>query len=370
MIWNWLRRHPSVVDFALVGLLLLLTTAAATRHPHGSIGIALGVAETLPLLVRRQRPLAVVAVVTGVAIAMIVAGVWELPLQLGVALYTLAATREDLLARLSAIAAALAVAILIPLAGGFDFGSEAVRILFLIAAWALGDGVGSRRAYLSEVEARAARLEREQEAEVQRVTAEEQARIARELHDVVAHALSVIIVQAGAADDVFALDPTLTREPIRAIDAAARAALGDLRRVLGILQADAQYTPQPSLAALDGLIAQVRATGLDISLTIEGAPRRLPAAVDLSAYRIVQEALTNTIKHSGAEQAQVRVRYGDDLGLDIRDDGRALTGESSGGSGLIGMRERVSLLGGTIEAGPSASGGYVVSARIPIEGAA
>ena len=369
MIWNWLRRHPLLVDLALVGLLLLMTIGAATRRPHTALGIALGVAETLLLLVRRQRPLAVVAVVTAVAVAMIVAGVWLLPLQLGVALYTLAASRGDVIARIGAGASTLAIALALPLAGGFEFGREALRVVFLVAAWSLGDSIGSRRAYLSEVEAKAARLELEQASEVRRVAAEEQARIARELHDVVAHALSVIIVQAGAADDVFALDPARAREPIRAIDSAARAALGDLRRVLGILQTDTEYLPQPSLAALDGLIEQVRATGLDISVTIEGAPRSLSAAVDLSAYRIVQEALTNTLKHAGAERARVRVRYGDDLGLEIRDDGRLQAAENSGGSGLIGMRERVALLGGTVEAGPAASGGYLVSARIPIEGA-
>jgi len=372
MIWNWLRRRPLLVDVALVGFLLLLTIAAATRRPHTSLAITLGVAETLPLLLRRQRPLTVVAFVTAVALAMITADVWLLPLQLGVALYTLAATREDLTARIAAGASALCVAIALSLAGGIEFGNEAFRIVFLVAAWALGDSIGSRRAYLAEVEARAERLEREQAAEVMRVTAEEQARIARELHDVVAHALSVIIVQAGAADDVFAVDPARAREPIRAIDAAARAALGDLRRVLGILQADADYLPQPSLGRLDSLIEQVRGTGLEVSLTIEGAPRPLPVTVDLSAYRIVQEALTNTLKHAGAERAHVRIVYGDDLRLDIRDDGRIQdSGRTRGGSGLIGMRERVGLLGGTLAVGPATSGdGYLVSARIPIEGLA
>ena len=368
----WQRDGIARLPSAPCGFLLLLTVGAATRRPHPALAITLGVVETLPLLLRRQSPLAVVALVTAVAIAMIIVGVWLLPLQLGVARYTLAAMREDKLARIAAAASALAVAIALLLAGGIEFGNEAFRIILLVAAWALGDSIGSRRAYLSEVEARAERLEREQAAEVSRVTAEEQARIARELHDVVAHALSVIIVQAGAADDVFALDPARAREPIRAIDTAARAALGDLRRVLGILQTDAEYLPQPSLARLDSLIEQVRGTGLEISLTIEGAPRPLPITVDLSAYRIIQEALTNTLKHAGAERASVRISYGDELSLDIRDDGRSQdTEKNGGGSGLIGMRERVALLGGTVEAGPAASGdGYLVSARIPIEGAA
>jgi signal transduction histidine kinase len=216
-----------------------------------------------------------------------------------------------------------------------------------------------------EIEEKAKRLEREREVEAQRAVAEEQARIARELHDVVAHALSVIVVQAAAADDVFDVDPRRAREPIRAIELASRAALGDLRRVLGVLQDGAEYEPQPGLGHLDGLVEQVRATGLDVSLEFEGAARPLPAAVDLSAYRIVQEALTNTLKHAGAAHATVRVRYGDDLRLEIRDDGDGVA-TATVGSGLIGMRERVTMLGGSVDAGARPEGGYLVSAHIPI----
>jgi signal transduction histidine kinase len=159
--------------------------------------------------------------------------------------------------------------------------------VFLIAAAVLGDSMGSRRAYVSEIEQKADRLERERESENRRAAAEEQARIARELHDVIAHALSVIVVQAGAADDAFGVDPARAREPIRAIDSAARAALGDLRRVLGILQSSTEYEPQPRLDQLDRLVDQVRATGLHVSVEFEGALRPLPTAVDLSAFRIV-----------------------------------------------------------------------------------
>src|SRR5205807_5254070 len=180
-----------------------------------------------------------------------------------------------------------------------------------------------------------------------------------ELHDVVAHALSVIIVQAGAADDAFDRDPLQARQPIHAVDAAARAALADLRRVLGILQDEPDYEPQPTLDQIDRLVERVRATGLTVSLAIEGKPQALPAAVDLSAYRIVQEALTNTLKHAAADQVRIRIRYGDTLQLEIRDDGGGLDNgnANSYGSGLIGMRERVGLLGGTLSSGPTAGGG-------------
>jgi signal transduction histidine kinase len=250
--------------------------------------------------------------------------------------------------------------------GYAQFGDSAARVVFLVAAWLLGDSIGSRRAYVREIEEKARRLEREREAEAQRMVAEEQSRIARELHDVVAHALSVIVVQAAAADDVFEVEPRRAREPIRAIELAARAALGDLRRVLGIIQDGAEYEPQPGLARLDTLVEQVRATGLDVAVEYQGAPRPLPAAVDLSAYRIVQEALTNTLKHAGAEHATVSVRYGDELALEIRDDGSGGT-DANGGSGLVGMRERVAMLGGRVDTGPRPDGGYLVSAQIPID---
>jgi signal transduction histidine kinase len=289
-----------------------------------------------------------------------------LPLQLGVALYTLASLRDTPASRAIIAGSVLAVAVAVAAASGFEFGAGAARVVFLIAAALLGDSIGSRRAYVREIEEKAERLERERDSEARRATAEEQARIARELHDVVAHALSVIIVQAGAADDAFALDPERAREPIRAIDEAARSALGDLRRVLGILHGSAAYEPQPGLAQLDRLIDQVRATGLDVSLETYGAPRPLSAAVDLSAFRIVQEALTNSLKHAAAEHVNVQIRYGDRLGLEIRDDGRT-SGGSTGGSGLVGMRERVVLLGGVLAVGPQPGGGYRVAAEIPIE---
>ena len=286
--------------------------------------------------------------------------------QLGVALYTLAASAEPRQARALGFLAIGATAAVLAAHGG-GFGDRAARVVFLIAAWLLGDSVGSRHAYVLEIEAKAERLERERGIEARRVVAEEQARIARELHDVVAHALSVIVIQAGAAEELFELEPLRARKPIHAIDTAARGALTDLRRVLGLLHADTDYQPQPGLARLDSLIDQVRATGLEVALEIQGAEKPLPAPVDLSAYRIIQEALTNTIKHAGAGHARVSVRYGDDLQLEIADDGRGASSESPAGNGLTGMRERAAMLGGRIEAGSPAAGGYRVSARLPLD---
>ena len=371
MIWGWLHRHPRAVDLALVALLLVLGAGAAVRNEqHEAAAIVLGVAATLTLLARRQHPLAVVLLVGAATLAMIALGVWALPLPLGVALYTLMAARPQAGERAAGIAVIVAVTISV-LSSRLEFGAGAARSVFLIAAALLGDSVGSRRAYVREIEAKAERLERERESETRRAAAEEQARIARELHDVIAHALSVIVVQAGAADDAFELDAERAREPVRAIDVAARAALADLRRVLGVLQESAEYAPQPGLAQLDQLIEQVRATGLDVALEIQGARAPLPAAVDLSAYRIVQEALTNTLKHAGAEHVRVGIRYGKRLELEVRDDGRGpRNGGGRNGRGLVGMNERVTVLGGILATGPAPGGGFRVAAEIPIESAA
>ncbi len=366
MIWRWLHRHPLLFDLTLMAVVLLPSAGAAARRSRPVEGVLLVALETAPLLLRRSRPLATVAAVAAVACVLAASGFLFLPFQLGVALYTLAAAPEPRRRRALGFVAVAAIALAVS-AHYSGFGDLAARVVFLIAAWLLGDSVGSRHAYLLEIEAKAERLERERGIEGRRVVAEEQARIARELHDVVAHALSVIVIQAGAAEELFELEPRRARKPIRAIDAAARGALSDLRRVLGLLQADTVYQPQPGLARLDSLIDQVRATGLEVALEIQGAEKPLPAPVDLSAYRIIQEALTNTIKHAGAGHARVSVRYGDDLQLEIADDGRGASGENPAGNGLTGMRERAAMLGGRIETGSSVSGGYRVSARLPLD---
>jgi signal transduction histidine kinase len=369
MIWSWFHRHPWLVDVSIVGLLLVLEIGATIRNGKGAWGVVLSIAEIAPLLARRRYPVAVVSVVTAVVLAMIFAGIWIVPLPLGVALYTLTSLREESRARAVAFAAIVAVGVTVLSVGVLEFGAGAARVVFLVAAAVLGDSIGSRRAYIREIEEKADRLERERETETRRSRAEEQARIARELHDIVAHALSVIIVQAGAADDAFERDPVGAREPVRAIDSAARAALADLRRVLGILQDTADYEPQPGLDQLDRLIDRVRAAGLDISFEIEGSLRPLSAAVELSAFRIVQEALTNSLKHADAGHVHVRVLYGDRLELEIRDDGHGDggSGADTSGNGLVGMRERVALLGGVLSAGPVRGGGYRVTAEIPID---
>jgi signal transduction histidine kinase len=257
--------------------------------------------------------------------------------------------------------------------GWDDLALMTGRLAPIVAAWVLGENMRTRRAYLHALEERAAQLEREQEANARRAAAEEQARIAREVHDVVAHNLSVIIVQATAADAVFVSDPDDARRAVRTIGRSARRALAELRHVLGRGddQEAADLAPQPNLGRLDSLLDVVRLAGLEVELERVGAQRELDPALELSAYRIVQEALTNTLRHAGANRARVTLRFNlDALDLEIVDNGTATpTADGNGGRGLIGMRERATTFGGYVEAGPDAAGGFRVTARLPIAAA-
>jgi signal transduction histidine kinase len=225
---------------------------------------------------------------------------------------------------------------------------------------------------MRELRAHAVELERDRAEKLRIAAAEERARIARELHDVVAHSVSLMVVQVQAAQRVLVGDEPAARELLDSIETTGRQALIELRRLLGLLREfDGQRSlaPQPSLRYLDDLLAQVRDAGLPVELVVEGAPATLPQGVDLSAYRIVQEGLTNALKHSGAAHARVLVRYtAGELELEVCDDGGGLGNGTANGSGqgLVGMRERVSLYGRELDTGSSRDGGYVVHARLPL----
>jgi len=235
----------------------------------------------------------------------------------------------------------------------------------VVIAWLVG-------AYMRELRERASRAEHEREERAAAAVASERARIARELHDIVAHNVSVMVVQAEAADEMLERDkPDRARTPIRQIEETGRAALVDMRRLLGILrEGDSRpvFAPQPGIANLELLLAKVRESGLPVELEVRGEPEPLPPGVDLSAYRIVQEALTNTLKYAGPARARVLVRFAPGtLELEVVDDGAGADDNgANGGHGLVGMRERVSLFGGELEAGPGPQGGYRVRARLPL----
>jgi signal transduction histidine kinase len=266
------------------------------------------------------------------------------------------------------------------LPGGDWLGKPAgavVPALVVAAAWFAGHSARTRRAYLAEVERRARDAERDRDRRAELAAAAERARITRELHDVIAHALSVIVIQAqGAGAALRRGNPEDTAGALDAIVATGRGALTETRRLLGVVQrapaADLELGPQPGLAGLPELVSKVRQAGTAVALRVEGVPRLLAPGVELSAYRIIQEALTNTIKHGGpAATATVSVRYGDhDLTVDVTDDGGRHTGNGhqipAGSHGLRGMRARVAMLGGELTAGPAAPYGFQVQARLPL----
>jgi signal transduction histidine kinase len=223
----------------------------------------------------------------------------------------------------------------------------------------------------AELEARARRLESDREERARTAVVEERTRIARDLHDLIAHSVSLMTVQAGAARLVLPDDPARAHEPLLAVEETGREALAEMRRLFGIVhgsEADAALASQPGLARLNALLEQAGKAGLPVELEIEGARRPLPPGVDLTAYRIVQEALTNARKHGGGGRARVTIRYGREaLDVEIRNDRRGTRAAKDAGHGLVGMRERVSLYGGELEAGPQRGGGYAVRARLPVE---
>jgi signal transduction histidine kinase len=239
--------------------------------------------------------------------------------------------------------------------GNFAFG-----LVLTVATWSIGRVVRSRTE-------RGDKLEAEQHVAV----ADERARIARELHDVIAHSVSVMVVQAGAAEEVLDSRPDQALAALRAVQETGRQALVEMSRLVGLLRDDHEelgLAPQPGIAALDTLVAQVRIAGLPVDLRIEGDPATVPLGIDLSAYRVVQEALTNALKHAGDARAKVRLRYlVDALEVEIVDDGGGSGNGHAGGHGLVGMRERVAVFGGEFAAGPRAEGGFEVRARLPLQ---
>ncbi len=240
-------------------------------------------------------------------------------------------------------------------------------------AWILGDNLRTRRAYLEELERAATHDAARRQSEAQRAVTEERTRIARELHDVVAHSMSVMVVQAGAARRVIDNNPGRAAEALAAIETTGRESLNEMRRLLGVLRNDAdavELTPAPTLANLDPLVQQCRQAGLDVQLITEGTTSPVPLSIDVNAYRVVQESLTNTLKHAGPANATVMLRYTPTiLSISIVDDGRGSAADPPAGSGqgIIGMRERIETFGGTITAGPKPGGGFAVHAALPLE---
>jgi signal transduction histidine kinase len=386
-IRDWKAVAPWIAD-------LLLAFVATVLAVGGLLGPALrqnaaipwyavlfAILSSAPVIARRRQPFLVLGLVeAGEALYLATAPLYagKIALGLAVALYTVV-TRSDRHTSLliaGSITAINALALLI----GVPFGRTDVAgdlfgtTVLTIASWSVGENIRTRRAYLAQLEERARRLEAEREENAQRAVRDERTRIARELHDVVAHHVSAIAVQAAAAAEIVERNPQRAREALGFIQETSRQALAEMRAMLNVLRSTdetaAAREPQPSLAQIERLVSQSRAAGLPVTLHVEGTVRPLPEALDLSAYRIVQEALTNSLKHAGPAHASVLVRYMDDtLELDISDDGQGLHGQADGvgeGRGLIGMRERVALFGGELVAGALPGHGFRVQARLPL----
>ncbi|HET6614850.1 MAG TPA: sensor histidine kinase [Dehalococcoidia bacterium] len=393
-----IERIRGVNPHALDAVLALSFTAAALWTVAGrvsgdsgayrddeALGILLVLLQTVPIVARSVAPLAALTI-SVVAISLHIGigyeGVPAGTFAALVILYSVASLTDMRQSILAALIAAAGITIYFTTDRG-DLGlPDAISTYATYGVgWALGVYARSRREYTNVVEERASLLEREREVQAREAVADERARIARELHDVVGHALNLIVIQSGGAQRVLESRPEVAQDSLVSIESAGRQALADMERMLGILratdEASESLSPQPGLRHVDQLAEQVTHAGLPVTITIEGTPAELPPSVDLTGYRIVQEALTNVLKHAGPAHASVMIRHSPTcLELDITDDGQGVSGDADadsdrgGGRGLIGMRERVAVFGGELTAGRLPGGGFRVHARLPLNGGA
>jgi signal transduction histidine kinase len=408
--YAWLRGHPVLVDSVLAlfvaGFGLGMLGTGEPRRAGVAVFVAFtafGVAMVIPVALRRRYPVGAfgAAIIVGGLEVLVLPHPVGSDLSVVIALYTLAAYRPR---RLSVPGLAvclggcvIAIARWAPAhvyVSAYTLGEVAAVFCGpVVTAWLLGDLMHWRRGYYQALEERAARLERERDAQAQVAAAAERARIARELHDVVAHNVSVMVVQADGAGYALDTSPEQAREALDAIARTGRQALAEMRSLLGVLRSadddPAELAPQPGIDQLAGLLEQARAAGFPVSFAVEGVPRALPAGAALAAYRIVQESLTNARKHAGpGATAAVTLRFCEEqLVIKVADDGKggqvaearrgvdaarraAAAADELAGHGLVGMRERVEAHGGTVVAGPRAGGGWRVTATLPLVGAA
>jgi signal transduction histidine kinase len=387
---NWLR-NPRVQGTGDVVLAVLLALSSVAPVLDGdpswgkpkALGVALALLSTVPVAWRARRPLTAFAIVLGANAACIYAAApHQAAFQPFVALvltgYSVGSRAEErraLWVPPVLLAASVPVFVAARLHGQ-DSGNIIPSLVWLVAAWATGRTVRSWRHKNVALELANRELTEQRELQAQAAVAVERSRIARELHDVVAHNVSMMVVQAGAAARVVRDQQPDVRNALEVIAATGRETVDEMRTLLGVLRSEdgqgcddgpAALKPQPGLADLDQLVGGVREAGLPVTLRIEGAARPLPPALDLSAFRIVQEALTNALKHAGPARAEVTVRYEDGLvSLEITDSGRGPHDDRGTGHGLVGMRERVAMFGGKLEAARGDGGGFTVRVRLPV----
>jgi signal transduction histidine kinase len=393
-IYDFFRRHPTWVDssWAVVLLGVCAVWVVADQHPSyeaRAAAVPLSFALALVVALRRRAPEKMLLVAIAAGLAQLALDVRTNPGDAAflMIIYSCAsngARWSSRLALTAGLAAAPVSMVRWPLHDEYStVWTTLLQTFFLTVifalSWVIGDRLRTRRAYYAELEARNVRLHREREAQSKAAVAAERARIARELHDVVAHNVSVMVVQADGAAYVLDTAPEQAKQALETISSTGRQALAEMRRLLGLLRAgdDAggEYVPQPGVDQLADLIDQVRGAGLPVRFEVAGETRPLSSGVELTAYRIVQEALTNVRKHGGdGATAVVLLGFGDAaLDLLIEDDGHGARhelceqgGRDGLGQGLIGMRERIGMIGGTLDAGPRPGGGFRISAVLPL----
>ncbi|WP_432748136.1 sensor histidine kinase [Streptomyces sp. NBC_00056] len=390
---RWARTHPRAMDAALAAAVLLCMIAASFVDPNGGrdgtpmwgtrspqvLSVVLMVLGAAALVLRRRAPMAVLAATSAVTLAELVTGDPRAPVAMSavVALYTVAATTDRPTTWRVGLATMAVLTGAAMLAGPLPWYAQENLGVF---AWtgmaaAAGDAVRSRRAFVDAIRERAERAERTREEEARRRVAEERLRIARDLHDVVAHHIALVNVQAGVASHVMDKRPDQAKEALSHVREASRSALNELRATVGLLRQsgdpEAPTEPAPGLDRLEDLVGTFRNAGLPVEVACADRATGLQAAVDLAAYRIIQEALTNVQKHAGAQaKAEVSVvRVGPNIEVTILDNGPGAEQPSpdSGGHGLLGMRERVAAIGGSCSAGPRYGGGFRVHAILPVQ---
>jgi signal transduction histidine kinase len=365
-----------VVVAAIVALALQVEAQTEQLTPRGVAIAAFAILGGL-LLLRRLEPLAVLVAGLMTQLIAVAAGLSShapvTPLVFFVLVLYSVGLLEPRARALCGLAVALGLVMVTLFVGshnGEAFDGTDIPFVALVCStpWFAGRAMRGRLSQVETLERRAGRLEAERLAAV----AEERSRIARELHDVIAHSVSIMVVQAGAAEQVLRGDPERAVAPLRAVQETGRQALVEMSRLLGLLRADSEelgFSPQPRLDEIDALLAHVRSAGLPVELEVQGERRSLPPAIELTAYRVVQEALTNTLKHGGEAHAEVRLGYTlDAFLLEVLDDGAGSEDGHVGGHGLEGMRERVSVFGGEFAAGPRPEGGFAVRVSLPVQG--
>ena len=365
--------RPSWLDMGLAAAFLAMTVAEALLNPDVTSPVRhvlIGGAAMASLAWRRQAPLLVGAVVIVSNVLVNPAGEFTTLLSLVLVCFTIGSQSPPPRTYVG-IAIIYAVFVAVSIAHGLEPSDLAAGLVFFIGPWAVGIALKDRVQRSEEAEARAARLEREREAEAARAAAEERTRIARELHDIVSHSISVVTIQTQAVRRRLGPEHAREAEDLAAVEATAREALAEMRRLFGVLRTDgetASLAPQPGLSELDRLVASVSSGDLSVRMLVEGERVDLPPGVDLAAYRIAQEGLTNAVRHSGATEATVLLRYQPTrLDIEVLDNGQGLRTNGHAGHGLVGIRERVALYDGTVDVGSSPTGGFRLAATLPLK---